>query len=117
MMQTTRLPYIMTNKEILSGEPIVGGTRTPVWAIVELSRGFTAVTTREAGQRESSGAGQLAYHCRRNAKSDPLHLNQAVVAGRYGRSNKPATTSLKPGRISGIASVSPRANSSTLVGK
>lgn len=34
----TRHRYIVTNDEILGGEPIVEGTRTPVRAIVELWR-------------------------------------------------------------------------------
>ena len=38
MMQTTEHPYIVTDDQILSGEPIVRGTRTPVRAIVELWR-------------------------------------------------------------------------------
>jgi uncharacterized protein (DUF433 family) len=38
MMQATEHLYIVTNSEILSGEPIIKGTRTPVRAIVELWR-------------------------------------------------------------------------------
>jgi len=38
MSTTTGHPYITTNPSILSGEPIVEGTRTPVRAIVELWR-------------------------------------------------------------------------------
>ncbi|RJQ56380.1 MAG: DUF433 domain-containing protein [Desulfobacteraceae bacterium] len=34
----TRHRYILTNDEILSGEPIIEGTRTPVRAIVEIWR-------------------------------------------------------------------------------
>ena len=34
----TQHRYIIQNKEVLSGEPIVEGTRTPVRAIVELWR-------------------------------------------------------------------------------
>lgn len=37
-MQTTAYRYIVTNALILSGEPIIKGTRTPVRAIVELWR-------------------------------------------------------------------------------
>ncbi len=37
-MQATRHRYIVFNPEILSGEPIIEGTRTPVRAIVELWR-------------------------------------------------------------------------------
>ena len=38
MVQTvrTRHRYIVTNQDILSGEPIIEGTRTPVRAIVEV---------------------------------------------------------------------------------
>jgi uncharacterized protein (DUF433 family) len=36
MVQTTENRYIITDDTILSGEPIIKGTRTPVRAIVEL---------------------------------------------------------------------------------
>jgi uncharacterized protein (DUF433 family) len=35
MAQPTEQPYIVTDEHILSGEPIIKGTRTPVRAIVE----------------------------------------------------------------------------------
>jgi uncharacterized protein (DUF433 family) len=38
MMQRTEHLYIVTDDRILSGEPIIVGTRTPVRAIVELWR-------------------------------------------------------------------------------
>jgi uncharacterized protein (DUF433 family) len=38
MVQMTEHCYIVRNDEILSGEPIIKGTRTPVWAIVEMWR-------------------------------------------------------------------------------
>jgi uncharacterized protein (DUF433 family) len=38
MVQTTDHLYIVTDDTILSGEPIIRGTRTPVRAIVELWR-------------------------------------------------------------------------------
>lgn len=41
-MQATEHLYIVTDDEILSGEPIVRGTRTPVRAIVEIWRQGTA---------------------------------------------------------------------------
>lgn len=37
-MQRTEHLYIVTDDRILSGEPIIAGTRTPVRAIVELWR-------------------------------------------------------------------------------
>ena len=37
-MQATEHYYIVTDDQILSGEPIIRGTRTPVRAIVELWR-------------------------------------------------------------------------------
>jgi uncharacterized protein (DUF433 family) len=37
-MQTTEHCYIVTDNQILSGEPIIKGTRTPVRAIVEMWR-------------------------------------------------------------------------------
>ena len=36
MMHATEHCYIVTDDQILSGEPIIKGTRTPVRAIVEL---------------------------------------------------------------------------------
>jgi uncharacterized protein (DUF433 family) len=38
MPEVTRHRYIVTDREILSGEPIIEGTRTPVRAIVEMWR-------------------------------------------------------------------------------
>ena len=38
MMQVTEHCYIVTDEQILSGEPIIKGTRTPVRAIVETWR-------------------------------------------------------------------------------
>jgi uncharacterized protein (DUF433 family) len=38
MVHTTERPYVVTNDRILSGEPIIAGTRTPVRAIVEMYR-------------------------------------------------------------------------------
>ena len=38
MMQATAHLYIVTDNQILSGEPIIKGTRTPVRAIVETWR-------------------------------------------------------------------------------
>jgi uncharacterized protein (DUF433 family) len=38
MMQRTKYLYIVTNSQILNGEPIIEGTRTPVRAIVEMWR-------------------------------------------------------------------------------
>jgi len=38
MIQATAHLYIVTDSQILSGEPIIRGTRTPVRAIVEMWR-------------------------------------------------------------------------------
>ena len=38
MMQATEQFYVVTDAQILSGEPIIKGTRTPVRAIVEIWR-------------------------------------------------------------------------------
>jgi uncharacterized protein (DUF433 family) len=38
MIHRTDHPYILTEDGILSGEPIIAGTRTPVRAVVELWR-------------------------------------------------------------------------------
>jgi uncharacterized protein (DUF433 family) len=42
MVQATEYLYIVRDDEILSGEPIIRGTRTPVRAIVETWRRGTA---------------------------------------------------------------------------
>jgi uncharacterized protein (DUF433 family) len=45
MIQATAHRYVVTNDQILGGEPIIEGTRTPVRAIVELGRqGLTPET-------------------------------------------------------------------------
>ena len=45
MMQMTAHRYVVTDGSILSGEPIIAGTRTPIRAIVELYRqGLTPET-------------------------------------------------------------------------
>lgn len=38
MLTKTSHPYIVTDDSILSGEPIIAGTRTPVRALVEMWR-------------------------------------------------------------------------------
>jgi uncharacterized protein (DUF433 family) len=38
MTQATAHRYVVTDDQILSGEPIIAGTRTPIRAIVELWR-------------------------------------------------------------------------------
>jgi uncharacterized protein (DUF433 family) len=38
MVQRTIHPYVVSDDQILGGEPIIDGTRTPVRAIVELWR-------------------------------------------------------------------------------
>lgn len=43
MLKETEHPYIATDDEILSGEPIIKSTRTPVRAIVEIWRMGVAV--------------------------------------------------------------------------
>jgi uncharacterized protein (DUF433 family) len=49
MMVATEHLYIVTDKKILSGEPIIKGTRTPVRAIVETWR--MGVTAEEIPKR------------------------------------------------------------------
>ena len=41
MTRTTAHRYIVSDPQILDGEPIITGTRTPVRAVVELWRGGT----------------------------------------------------------------------------
>lgn len=38
MVQRTVHPYVVSDNQILGGEPIIDGTRTPVRAVVELWR-------------------------------------------------------------------------------
>jgi uncharacterized protein (DUF433 family) len=45
MTQLTAHRYVVTDEQILSGEPIIQGTRTPVRAIVELWRQGVAPET------------------------------------------------------------------------
>jgi uncharacterized protein (DUF433 family) len=45
MMQVTAHRYIVTDPQILHGEPIIAATRTPVRAIVELWRQGVAPET------------------------------------------------------------------------
>ena len=40
-MQATRHRYIITDRTVLGGEPVIEGTRTPVRAIVEMWRAGT----------------------------------------------------------------------------
>ena len=40
-MQVTRHRYIITDRTVLGGEPVIEGTRTPVRAIVEMWRAGT----------------------------------------------------------------------------
>ena len=49
MTQATAHRYVVTNDQILSGEPIIQGTRTPVRAIVELWRQGLAPETIPGG--------------------------------------------------------------------
>jgi uncharacterized protein (DUF433 family) len=49
MLQTTEHVYVVTDDQILSGEPIIKGTRTPVRAIVELWR--LGITPEELPRR------------------------------------------------------------------
>jgi uncharacterized protein (DUF433 family) len=41
LTRTTTHRYVVTDQQILGGEPIIAGTRTPVRAVVELWRGGT----------------------------------------------------------------------------
>lgn len=49
MVRATQHKYIVTDDDILGGEPIIAGTRTPVRAIVEIWR--HGVTAEEIPQR------------------------------------------------------------------
>ncbi len=53
MLHTTAHAYIVTDDQILAGEPIIRGTRTPVRAIVE-----DEITTRVCGYDMGSHPGK-----------------------------------------------------------
>ena len=65
MVTMTRHRYIVSNDKILSGEPIIEGTRTPVRAIVgELAHGATAGgdSTPPASSHIGPGFDALSYY-------------------------------------------------------
>ena len=49
MVRTTQHKYVVSDDDILGGEPIIAGTRTPVRAVVELWR--QGVLAEEVPQR------------------------------------------------------------------
>lgn len=66
MSQLTAHPYVTTDPRILSGEPIIVGTRTPVRAIVELWRLGLApedVPQRLPHVRLAQVFDALSYYC------------------------------------------------------
>jgi Protein of unknown function (DUF433)/Domain of unknown function (DUF5615) len=83
-MEETRRNHVAANgtsvhrpdDQILGGEPVIDGTRTPVRAIVELytdedvdvliadllrARGFNVLTTQDAGRLHATDEEQLAF--------------------------------------------------------
>ena len=66
MIQATAHRYVVTNDQILGGEPIIEGTRTPVRAIVELWRQGLApetVPTRLPDLSLAQVFDALSYYC------------------------------------------------------
>lgn len=93
MTTATEHFYVVTNDEILSGEPIIKGTRTPVRAVVELWRqGVTPEEIREhlPHLRLAQVFGALSYyddhtdeinaHIERNHITDDLLVPRAEDA-------------------------------------
>jgi uncharacterized protein (DUF433 family) len=85
MSQATEHRYIVTDPQVLSGEPIVQGTRTPVRAIVETWRQGVppeAISTRlphltlaqvfDALSYYSDHQAEINAHIERNRISDDL---------------------------------------------
>ena len=92
MIQATRHRYIVTDPDILSGEPIIEGTRTPVRAIVELWRQgllaeeipshlpyLTLAQVFDALSYYSDHQEAINAHIERNRISDDL-IDPAVLA-------------------------------------
>lgn len=85
MIQATQHRYIVTDERILSGEPIIKGTRTPVRAIVELWRQgtqpelilqplphLTLAQVFDALSYYSDHQDEINHHIERNRISDDL---------------------------------------------
>ncbi len=84
-MATTRHRYVVRNEEILGGEPIIEGTRTPVRAIVEVWRlgvppeeiparlpHLTLAQVFDALSYYSDHQAEIAAHSERNRIPDEL---------------------------------------------
>lgn len=85
MLNATEHYYIVTDARILSGEPIIKGTRTPVRAIVELWRQgiqpkiisqrlphLTLAQVFDALSYYSDHLEEINYHIERNRVADHL---------------------------------------------
>ena len=92
MVRATGHRYIVTNDEILSGEPIIEGTRTPVRAIVETWRmgvppeaipsrmpHLTLAQVFDALSYFSDDQAEILHHIKRNRIPD--HLIDPLVRG------------------------------------
>lgn len=86
MVQITEQHYVVTDDKILSGEPIIKGTRTPVRAIVEMWRlgvqpeeipmrlpHLTAAQVFAALSYYSDHQAEIQYHIERN------HIPESLV--------------------------------------
>lgn len=85
MIQATKHRYVISDEAILSGEPIIEGTRTPVRAIVEMWRQgilpeeipnqlphLTLAQVFDALSYYSDHQGQINAHIERNRIPDEL---------------------------------------------
>jgi uncharacterized protein (DUF433 family) len=92
MSQATRHRYVVSDEEILKGEPIIEGTRTPVRAIVELWRmgvlpeeipsqlpHLTLAQVFDALSYYSDHQSEINHHIERNRIPDDL-IDPLVVA-------------------------------------
>jgi uncharacterized protein (DUF433 family) len=80
MTQAIAYRYIVTNPKILSGEPIITGTRTPVRAIVELWRQGTApeqIPTQLPHLTLAQVFEALSYY-----SDNPLEINRHIQRNR-----------------------------------
>jgi len=93
MVHATEHPYIVTNDRILSGEPIIAGTRTPVRAVAEMYRQgiapeaipsqlphLTLAQVFDALSYDSDHQDEIDRHIERNRI--PVELIDPLVRGR-----------------------------------
>ena len=96
MMQRTEHLYVVTEDAILSGEPIILGTRTPVRAIVELWRQGLApetIPTRLPHLTLAQVFDALSYYSDHQSE-----INRYIERNRIPEALITVDTIVKPGR-------------------